>query len=65
MHYFPNSFVSVRHNDLYNKSKDQVQVMLNEIFKGLGLSPHNIDLKDINPKYKFVKYLDEIPYNFD
>jgi hypothetical protein len=65
MHYFPNSFVSIKHNDLYNKSKDQVQVMLNEIFKGLGLSPHNIDLKYINPKYKFVKYLDEIPYNFD
>jgi len=65
MHYFPNSFVSIKHNDLYNKSKDQVQVMLNEIFKGLGLSPHNLDLKYINPKYKFVKNMDGIPYNFD
>ena len=65
MHYFPNNFVSVRHNDLYNKSKDQVQVILNETFKGLGLSPQIIDLKYINPKYKFVKYLDNISYNFD
>jgi len=64
--YYPNQFTMVYHNELYRKSSDEVQKMLNNVLKFCNLNEFNFDLGLINRKHKYLqKEEGEVPYNFN